>query len=160
VIADCFAAMRPNKQGWYLRIQAVKADSISSNDFELSVTSRAARISELNPVFERHGSGSILLIKASISLDIDSPRKKVASSPSVIYRNHKGTALPDPSVQAKFTIGQWSTRRTGDALLFKNATAVFVFSSPRLGRAATISLVLVAGAGGHICEGTFERILL
>ena len=50
--------------------------------------------------------------------------------------------------------------RTGDAVLFKGATAGLPFSSPRLGRTATISLALVAGAGAHTCGGTFERIRL
>src|ERR1035438_9887673 len=40
------------------------------------------------------------------------------------------------------------------------ATAGLAFSSPRLGRTATISRALVAGAGAHISEGTFERIPL
>jgi len=50
--------------------------------------------------------------------------------------------------------------RTGDAALLKGATAGSHFSSPRLGRTATISLALVAGAGAHICGGTLERIRL
>jgi hypothetical protein len=44
--------------------------------------------------------------------------------------------------------------------LLKSATAGLAFSSPRLGRTATISLALVAGAGAHTCGGTFERIPL
>lgn len=46
--------------------------------------------------------------------------------------------------------------RTSDAVLFKGATAGLPFSSPKLGRAATIALALVARAGAHNCGGTFE----
>jgi hypothetical protein len=50
--------------------------------------------------------------------------------------------------------------RSGGAVLFKGATAGLPFSSPKLERTASISLALVAGAGAHICGGTFERIRL
>lgn len=40
------------------------------------------------------------------------------------------------------------------------ATAGLAISSLRLGRAAIISLALVAGAGAYISGGTFERIPL
>jgi|ERR1700723_178444 len=50
--------------------------------------------------------------------------------------------------------------RTSDAVLFKGATAGLLFSSPKLGRGATIALALVARAGARNCGGTFERIRL
>jgi hypothetical protein len=47
-----------------------------------------------------------------------------------------------------------------DVTLLTGATAGLAFSSPRLERTETLSLALVAGAGVHICGGTFERIPL
>jgi len=45
-------------------------------------------------------------------------------------------------------------------LLFRGATVRLPFSSPRLGRTATILLALVAGAGACIYGGILERIRL